>query len=65
MYDVIYLDPANHSQPLASAVARDSAIALARTEARRRKVGRMFLAGSEQPRSGELVVIVETAPRFA
>jgi hypothetical protein len=61
MYDVIYLDPANRSKPLAEALRRESAVAVARSEARRRRVGRMFLAGSERPRAGELVVIIESA----
>jgi hypothetical protein len=65
VYDVIYLDPASRSKPLAEALGRDSAVAVARTEARRRRVGRMFLAGSEQPSAGEVVVIVETPPRAA
>jgi hypothetical protein len=65
VYDVIYLDPASHAKSLAEAVGRDSAVAVARTEARRRRVGRMFLAGSERPRAGEVVVIVESQPRVA
>jgi hypothetical protein len=65
VYDVIYLDPASRSKPLAQAVARDSAVAVARSEARRRRVGRMFLAGSEQPHAGEVVLIVESAARAA
>jgi hypothetical protein len=65
VYDVIYLDPASRATSLAEAVGRDSAVAVARTEARRRRVGRMFLAGSERPRAGEVVVIVESQPRAA
>jgi hypothetical protein len=34
-------------------------------ESERRGVGRMFLAGSELTTTGELVVIVESAPRAA
>jgi hypothetical protein len=65
VYDVVYLDSTSRSKPLATALGRDSAVALARTEARRRRVGRMFLAGSERPRAGEVVVIVESQQRAA
>jgi len=65
VYDVVYLDSTSRSKPLATALARESAVAFARSEARRRRVGRMFLAGSERPRAREIVVIVESAPRAA
>jgi hypothetical protein len=43
---------------------RDSAVTIARAEARRLRAGRMFLAGSEQA-PGEVVVIVPSAERRA
>ncbi|HSJ17068.1 MAG TPA: hypothetical protein VK920_03135 [Solirubrobacterales bacterium] len=59
MYDVLYLDQASHARVIAAGLGRDSAVTIARAEARRRRVGRMFLAGSEPSPRGELVVIVE------
>lgn len=57
MYDVLYLDRRNSPHTVASGLKRDAAVEIARHEASRRRVCRMFLAGSE-PR-GETVVIVE------
>lgn len=65
MYDVLYLDQASHARVIAAGLGRDSAVTIARAEARRRRVGRMFLAGSEPSPRGELVVIVETHHRAA
>ena len=42
----------------ASRLDRSAAAELARTEADRRRAGRMFLAGSERPCRGNIVVIV-------
>jgi hypothetical protein len=64
VYDVLYLDRASHAEVIAAQLGRDSAVTVARAEARRRRVGRMFLAGSEPSRRGDLVVIVES-PRQA
>ena len=61
MYDVLYLDSNGSRQMVAASLDRDSAAELARTEARRRHSGRMFLAGSETPCRGGLVVIVDHA----
>ncbi len=60
MYDVLYLDHANHQQVVAAGLAKTAACDLAREEARRRGVGRMFLAGSEMGPVGDCVVIVHT-----
>lgn len=59
MYDVLYLDRASRSEIVAEALRRESAVRIARAEASRRRVGRMFLAGSEDVRTGGMVLIVE------
>ncbi len=59
MYDVLYLDRTQRQWLLAHRVSREVAVDLARAEAARRRVGRMFLAGSE-PR-GNVVLIVPSA----
>lgn len=60
MYDVLYMDRARGERIVASGLARRDACELARAEARRRGVGRMFLAGSELGTSADLVLIVES-----
>jgi hypothetical protein len=65
VYDVLYLDQASHSRVIAAGLGRDSAVTVAREEARRRRVGRMFLAGSEPSQRGELVLIVESHRKAA
>jgi hypothetical protein len=65
MYDVVYLDRTHHERILASGLGKDSAVSIARAEARRLRVGRMFLAGSEQALGGEVVVIVPSDQRRA
>ena len=57
MYDVLYLDHDGHSRLLASMLEREAAAQLARTEARQRHGGRMFLVGSEQPRRGCVLIV--------
>jgi hypothetical protein len=64
MYDVVYFDRTHHERVLASRLERDSAVTLARAEARRLRAGRMFLAGSEEA-PGDVVVIVPSAQRRA
>jgi hypothetical protein len=64
VYDVLYFDRASHTRLIAAQLGRESAVTIARAEARRRRVGRMFLAGSELP-GGELVVIVESQRKAA
>jgi hypothetical protein len=65
VYDVLYLDRARHQSVLGASLARGPAVDLARAEARRRRVGRMFLAGSELAPRGELILIVESPSRAA
>jgi len=62
MYDVLYLDQSGGSLTIGARLDRESATELARAEARRRRSGRMFLAGSERPCRGGVVVIVEAQP---
>ena len=65
MYDVVYLDRTQRQTLVAAGLARDAARDLACEEAKRRNVGRMFLAGSQQTPTGALVLIVESAARAA
>jgi hypothetical protein len=65
VYDVLYLDQASHARVIAAGLGRESAVTIARAEARRRRVGRMFLAGSEPSPRGELVVIVDAHHKAA
>ena len=60
MYDVLYRDRSNRETLLAQGSPRDHACELARIEARRRHVGRMFLAGSEPLHGADVVLIVES-----
>lgn len=60
MYDVVYLDQGNREQLVATGLAREAACELARDEARKRGVGRMFEAGSERSARGEMILIVES-----
>jgi hypothetical protein len=63
MYDVLYMDRTRGEKIVASGLARQDACELARAEAQRRGVGRMFLAGSELGRSADLVLIVDSMRR--
>ena len=65
MYDVLYLDHTSRGKLVASGLAKRAACDLARTEARKRGVGRMFLAGSEMTPVGDCVVIVHSGRRAA
>ncbi|MGH2983056.1 MAG: hypothetical protein ACRDK5_02185 [Solirubrobacterales bacterium] len=65
MYDVLYMDRSNGEKIVARGLARQDACNVARAEARRRGVGRMFLAGSELGRQGDMVVIVDSNRRAA
>jgi hypothetical protein len=60
VYDVLYLDRWNHERVIAAGLAKSTACDVAREEARRRGVGRMFLAGSEMGPLADCVVIVQT-----
>ena len=62
MYDVLYLDHRGGSLTVGARLDRATATDLARAEARRRRSGRMFLAGSERPCRGGVVIIVEAQP---
>jgi hypothetical protein len=61
MYDVLYLDHNGAVRLVAASLERHSAIAVARDEAHARRIGRMFLAGSETPARGRAVLIVDSA----
>jgi hypothetical protein len=63
MYDVLYMDRSKGEKIVASGLARQDACDVARAEAQRRGVGRMFLAGSELGRPDDLVVIVDSNRR--
>jgi hypothetical protein len=65
VYDVLFLDRAHGQKVLATGIAHDDACQLARSESRRRGIGRMFLAGSELGPTGEVILIVESAKRAA
>jgi hypothetical protein len=65
VYDVLYMDRAQREKIVASGLAHHDACELARAEARRRGVGRMFLAGSELGRSADMVLIVASRRHLA
>jgi hypothetical protein len=65
MYDVVYLDRTQNRRLIASGLGKDSAMTIARSEARRLRVGRMFLAGSDQAFGRDVVVIVPSTRRAA
>jgi hypothetical protein len=60
VYDVLYMNRMHGEQVVASGLGRQRACEIARAEARRRGVGRMFLAGSEPGRTTDLVLIVDS-----
>ncbi len=60
VYDVLYMDRSKGQRIVARGLERDDACDVAKAEARRRGVGRMFLAGSELGRPDDLVVIVDS-----
>jgi hypothetical protein len=65
MYDVVYLDETRRQRVLAAGLAREGAVSLARAEARRLRVGRMFLCGSERSPASKTVLIVESGRQLA
>ena len=65
MYDVLYVNHSSGQKLVASGLAKSAACELARSEARRRGVGRMFLAGSEMGPVGDCVVIVHSGRQAA
>jgi hypothetical protein len=64
VYDVLYKG-SNGERIVARGLPRQDACDVARAEARRRGVGRMFLAGSELGRNDDLVLIVDSSRRAA
>ncbi len=60
MYDVLYRDPKHAERLIAGGLDRESACALARSEAERLHVGRMFAAGSDLEPVADVVLIVES-----
>ena len=65
MYDVLYLNHSHRGKLVAAGLDKSAACELARTEARKRGVGRMFLAGSEMSPVGDCIVIVHSASHAA
>jgi hypothetical protein len=65
VYDVLYKDPKRVEQVIAAGLDREAACELARTEASRRHIGRMFAAGSDLTPVGDVVLIVESKQQTA
>ncbi len=65
MYDVLYRDPKHAERLIAAGLEREAACELARAEASRRHIGRMFAAGSDLTPVGNVVLIVDSKPRAA
>lgn len=63
VYDVLYMDRSHREKVVARGLAREDACDVAKAEAQRRGVGRMFLAGSELGRPDDLVLIVDSDRR--
>jgi hypothetical protein len=61
VYDVLYVDWTHRQKVVASGLAKAEACDLARAEARRRRIGRMFLAGSEMSPVSECMLIVHSS----
>jgi hypothetical protein len=59
VYDVLYVN-GKRSGILAAGIDREAAISIARAEARKRRAGRMFAAGSSAATAGNLVLIVDS-----
>jgi len=59
MYDVVYVDSTTGWQVIATGLQREPAAQLARDEAKRRNVCRMFLAGSPATPRTNAVLVVE------
>ena len=65
VYDVLYRDPKHSDRVIATALNREAACELARSEASRRHIGRMFAAGSDLTPVGDVVLIVEATKQPA
>ena len=59
-YDVEHVDGTNRCQVIGSDLTLEEAVAMAREEAQRRGLGRMFRAGSTELRN--VIVISERSP---
>jgi hypothetical protein len=60
MYDVLFMERKRGASVVACGLERERATELAREEARRRQVGRMFLAGSVGMPLADAIVIVRS-----
>jgi hypothetical protein len=60
VYDVLHVD-GPREKVVGSGLAKQAACELARAEARRRRIGRMFLAGSETGPVTECMLIVHSS----
>ena len=60
MYDVLYVDGTHREEVVASGLGKTAACDLARAEARRRQIGRMFLGGSETSSLSKCLLIVRS-----
>ena len=65
VYDVLYRDPKHSDRVIAAGLDREAACELARSEASRRHIGRMFAAGSDLTPVGDVVLIVEATKQPA
>jgi hypothetical protein len=59
MHDVLYFDRSHQGNVLGSDLDLEAACELARAEAQKRRIGRMFLSGSDPNTLSDVVVIVE------
>jgi hypothetical protein len=62
MYDVLYSHHPSPCTVLASCTRREEAIDVARAEARRRHLPRMFLTGSPAIPFGDSILIIRSGP---
>ena len=60
MHDVLYFDRSHQGNVLGSGLELEAACELARSEAQRRRTGRMFLTGTDPNTLSDIVVIVES-----
>jgi hypothetical protein len=65
MYDVLYLNDAKRCSILATGLTREVAMDVARVEARRHNVGRMFIAGSANLPRSNAVLVIRSGPASA
>ena len=65
MYDVVYFDESRRKRVLAAGLAREGAVTLARSEARRLRAARKVLCGSDTSPVPKTILIVESSQRAA